>query len=86
MQQGDTSRPASDRRGLEDFAPEARTQCVTCQLPSDVREEVERCRRRDPKRFSYPVICAWLRAELDVAVTESSLKRHMAHHAGAHQQ
>jgi len=82
MERSETTRPANVRVSLEDFAQKT-TQCLTCNLDAEVRQQVEQARLTDPSRFSYPVICAWLEREAGRKVTESSLKRHMRHHVEA---
>lgn len=65
---------------LDDFAPRITTACTVCQLPSDVRVQMETARLLDPQRFTYPVIARWL-SSLSFKVGEDSLRRHVKRHA-----
>lgn len=61
---------------LEDFAPTRNTTCTVCNLPAEVRHQVERARAADPQRFTYPVISQWLGKHAGSDVSDSSLRRH----------
>lgn len=67
---------------LEEFAPDRNTTCTVCNLPTEVRQQVERARTADPHRFTYPVISQWLGKHVDADVSDSSLRRHFkrGHH------
>jgi hypothetical protein len=71
---------------LEDFAPNRNTTCTVCNLPAEVRLQVERARAADPQRFTYPVISQWLGKHADSDVSDSSLRRHFkrGHNDGEH--
>lgn len=61
---------------LEEFAPKSRTQCVVCNLPDELRSQVEAGRTSDPKRFTYSVISKWLKTNWALDCSEDSLRRH----------
>lgn len=77
------SADAEPPRSLEEYAPRSNSTCTVCTLPTDLIREVETARTADPKRFTYPVIAAWLSGEHHKEVSDSSLRRHFSrgHHA-----
>lgn len=66
-------------RSLDDFAPASSRACTVCVLPPVLLHELEHARTSEPKRFTYPIIAAWLIGEHQTDVSDSSLRRHFSH-------
>jgi len=61
---------------LDDYAPRSISTCTVCGLPPKLIRELQAARQRDPQRFTYPVIAAWLDGVHKLEVSDSSLRRH----------
>ena len=65
----------------QDNETERKTRCKTCNLPSDVLEQVHAARAKEPKPISFPIISQWLKTN-DIDITQATIRNHFV--AGHH--